>query len=335
LIRPGNGFWVGMAASAALLTVACGHDSPRTDAAPAAAAAAGQSAAQIAVVGPEDAAPPASQTGGFDGARAYEFTVKVVEFGPRPPTSDALHKTQDYIRSQLQSFGCVVEEDDFHASTPIGSLAMKNIIGKVQGEGKGILLLLTHYDTLRKDRFLGAVDGGSSTGLMLEMARLLSSGSARKQPNSVWIGFLDGEEALVNWHQDNDNTYGSRELAARLATSGDLKRIHAVILADLIGPKNPKFRRDSNSTRWLTDLVWRTAARLGYRDIFISDELAVEDDHLAFINRGLPAVDIIDLNDFTYWHTTEDTIDKVSPRTLGIAGHVILESVDELQKKFH
>jgi hypothetical protein len=150
----------------------------------------------------------------------------------------------------------------------------------------------------------------------------------------VLIGFLDGEEALVNWHQDNDNTYGSRELAARLATSGDLKRIHAVILADLIGPKNPKFRRDSNSTRWLTDLVWKTAARLGYRDIFVSDELAVEDDHLAFLNRGVPAVDIIDFKYFLYWQTLKDKLNKVSPRTLDIAGHVILESVNELQKKY-
>ncbi len=264
---------------------------------------------------------------------AYEFTAKVVGFGPRPPESDALHKTQDYIRSQLQTFGCAVDEDDFHASTPVGSLAMKNIVAKAQGEGKGIILLLTHYDTLRMDRFVGAVDGGSSTGLMLEMARLLCS--AKKQPNSIWMGFLDGEEALVDWHKDNDNTYGSRELAARLAASGELKRIHAVILADLIGPKNPKFRRESNSTRWLTDLVWKTAARLGYRDVFVSDEFAVDDDHIAFLNRGVPAVDIIDLNDFSYWHTTEDTLDKVSPRTLGIAGHVILESVNELQKKFH
>ena len=329
--RPGKQFWVGVTALAALLAVACGHDAARPDAAPAAAANA--PATQVAI-GAADAAPPASDTGGFDGSKAYEFTAKVVGFGPRPPESDALHKTQDYLRSQLQSFGCAVDEDDFHASTPIGSLAMKNIIAKTQGEGKGIILLLTHYDTLRMDRFVGAVDGGSSTGLMLEMARLLCGASAKRQPNSVWIGFLDGEEALVNWHQDNDNTYGSRELAARLATSGDLKRIHAVILADLIGPKNPKFRRDSNSTRWLTDLVWKTAARLGYRDIFVSDELAVEDDHLAFLNRGVPAVDIIDLNDFPYWHTLEDTLDKVSSRTLGIAGHVILESVGELQKKY-
>ena len=334
MYRPGKKVWVGLSALAALFAIACGHDTARPEAAPAAAANAAASGSQLAIAA-ADAAPPASETGGFDGSKAYEFTAKVVGFGPRPPESDALHKTQDYIRSQLQSFGCAVDEDDFHASTPIGSLAMKNIIAKTQGEGKGVILLLTHYDTLRMDHFVGAVDGGSSTGLMLEMSRLLCSASAKKQPNSVWIGFLDGEEALVDWHKDNDNTYGSRELAARLATSGELKRIHAVILADLIGPKNPKFRRDSNSTHWLTDLVWRTAARLGYRDIFVSDEQAVDDDHVAFLNRGVPAVDIIDLNDYSYWHTLDDTLDKVSPRTLGIAGHVILESVNELQKKFH
>jgi hypothetical protein len=335
LHSPGKQFWVAVTAFAAFLTVACSQDAPRPDAAPASTAAAGARPAAQVSVGPEDVAPPVSETSGFDGSKAYEFTAKVVGFGPRPPESDALHKTQDYIRTQLQSFSCAVDEDDFHASTPIGSLAMKNIVAKVQGEGKGIILLLTHYDTLRMDHFVGAVDGGSSTGLMLEMARLLCGSSAKRQPDSVWIGFLDGEEALVNWHKDNDNTYGSRQLAARLATSGELKRIHAVILADLIGSKNPKFRRDSNSTRWLTDLVWKTAARLGYRDIFVSDEQAVDDDHLAFLNRGVPAVDIIDLNDFPYWHTLEDTLDKVSPRTLGIAGHVILESVSDLQKKFH
>jgi hypothetical protein len=333
-MHPVKRLCVGVSALAAFLTVACSHDAPRTDAAPAStAAAAATPAAQVAIA-PADAALPASETGGFDGEKAYEFTAKVVEFGPRPPASDALHKTQDYIRAQLQGFGCTIDEDDFHASTPIGSLAMKNIVAKVQGEGKGIILLLTHYDTLRMDRFVGAVDGGSSTGLMLEMARLLCSASAKKQPNSVWIGFLDGEEALVDWHKDNDNTYGSRQFAARLATSGELKHIHAVLLADLIGPKNPRFRRDSNSTRWLTDMVWKTAARLGYHDIFVSDELAVDDDHLAFLNRGVAAVDIIDLNDYSYWHTLDDTLDKVSPHTLGIAGHVVLESVNELQKKF-
>src|SRR4029077_14931004 len=183
LYRPGKEVWVGLSALAALFAIACGHDTARPEAAPAAAANAAASGSQLAIAA-ADAAPPASETGGFDGSKAYEFTAKVVGFGPRPPESDALHKTQDYIRSQLQSFGCAVDEDDFHASTPIGSLAMKNIIAKTQGEGKGVILLLTHYDTLRMDHFVGAVDGGSSTGLMLEMSRLLCSASAKKQPNS-------------------------------------------------------------------------------------------------------------------------------------------------------
>jgi len=282
-----------------------------------------------------DAAPPASQSGGFDGAAAYDFTAKLVAFGPRPPGSAAIHKTQDYIRSELQGFGCTVEEDSFNAQTPIGTLSMKNIVAKIPGTGPGILLLLTHYDTKRLDNFVGAEDAGSSTGLMLEMARLLCGGP--KQRNAVWIAFLDGEETQASFEWSNvDSLYGSRELAARLAVSGDLKRVRAVILADMIGQKNLHVLRETGSSKWLTDLVWHTAARLGYGDIFLAQESEVTDDHEPFIRRGVSAIDIIDLSDYTnlgYWHTTEDTLDKISPRSLAIVGHVILESVNELQKR--
>lgn len=249
--------------------------------------------------------------------------------GPRPSESEALHKSQDYIRSQLQSYGCAVEEDDFHAGTPIGSVAMKNIVAKAPGEGQGIILLLTHYETLRAPNFFGADDPGSSIGVMLEEARLLCG---KKQPLAVWIAFLDGEEAFLQW-SDTDSIYGSRELAAKLAASGQLKNIKAVILADMVGPKDLKIRRESSSTKWLVDLVWQIAARLGYQQIFLPNETDVGDDHLAFIRRGVPAVDIIDLLDYPYWHTPEDSLDKISPRSLAIVGHVILESVNELQKK--
>lgn len=279
-------------------------------------------------------APPAQETGGFDGQKAFEHVAQLVAFGPRPPASDGIHRAQDYIRNQLRSYGCQVDEDDFHAQTPIGDVAMKNIVAKVPGDGPGIILLLTHYDTLSSVKdFVGANDSGSSTGLMLEMARLLC---AKKQANAVWIAFLDGEEAFVDWNQNEDHTYGSRELAARLAVSGDLKRVKAVILADMIGETNPVFMRETNSTKWLTDLVWKKAAALGYKDIFVSRESEVSDDHQSFLARGIPSVDIIDLDGYTrlgYWHTTQDTLDKVSARSLAIAGYVILESVDELQKK--
>ena len=329
--------WLGAAALAAIAgIVACGGSSQPSAASPSSNASAPSSTNQSAAPKPAEVAPPADQTGGFDGARAYEHVAKLVSFGPRPPASEGIQRSQDYIISQLKSFGCAVDQDDFHASTPKGDVAMKNIIAKAPGTGQGIILLLTHYDTLGSvENFVGAEDSASSTGLMIEMARQLCG---KREPNSVWIAFLDGEEAFVNWNQDNDHTYGSRELAARMALSGDLKRVKAVILADMIGQYNLSIQRQSDSPRWLNDLVWKTAARLGYKDIFVSQETQTQDDHDPFLERGVPALDIIDLNDYIsagYWHTTQDTLDKVSPRSVSIVGHVILESVDELQKKFH
>jgi glutaminyl-peptide cyclotransferase len=341
---------IGTAVLLALVAVACGHGNATSAAASKANASASPAAfpeaASAPVIGPEDQAPPASQTGGFDGQKAYDFTAKLVSFGPRPPASEAIRRTQDYILGELKGFGCSVDSDDFHASTPIADLSMKNMIAKVPGTGQGVILLLTHYDTLRLDNFVGAEDGGSSTGLMMEMARQLC-GSKSKQPNSVWIAFLDGEEAQVvvngvaQW-SDADSVYGSRELAARLAVSGDLKRVRAVILADMVGQKHLQIPREpsSDSTKWLTDLVWNTASRLGYGSVFVSREYDVNgDDHEPFLKRGVAAVDIIDLDGYqspnpNYWHTTQDTMDKISPKSLAIVGHVILESVSELQQKF-
>lgn len=283
-----------------------------------------------------ESAPPASQTGGFDGAKAYEHVSKIVSYGPRPPASEGIRHVQDYMREQLKSYGCTVDEDDFHASTPVGDVAMKNIVAKTQGTGQGIILLLTHYDSLSSVKnFVGAEDSASSDGVMLELARLLCG---KKEPNSVWIAFLDGEEAFVDWDKDEDHTYGSRELAARLAVSGDLKHVKAVILADMIGQYGLAIPREGNSTKWLTDLVWKTAGHLGYGDVFVSRSETISDDHQPFLSRDVPSVDIIDWDGFQnpkYWHTEQDTLDKVSPRSVAIVGHVILETVNELQKKFH
>jgi glutaminyl-peptide cyclotransferase len=317
--------------------VACGHDAARSELNSGAAAQAAPGPGQAsASATPSETAPPASQTGGFDGAKAYEHVAKIVSYGPRPPASEGIHHVQDYIRAQLQADGCTVDEDDFHAQTPVGDVAMKNIIAKAPGTGQGIILLLTHYDSLSSVKdFVGAEDSSSSDGVMLEMARLLCG---KKGPNSVWIAFLDGEEAFVNWDTNNDHTYGSRELAARMAVSGELKHVKAAILADMIGQYGLEIPREAASTKWLVDLIWKTAARLGYQNIFVSREAGYEDDHQPFLARGVPAVDLIDFDGFQnpkYWHTAQDTLDKVSPRSVAIVGHVILESVNELQKKFH
>jgi len=242
---------------------------------------------------------------------------------------------------QLKGFGCQIEEHDFRGPTPIGDFMMKNIVAKAPGTGSGIVLYATHYDTLRMANFVGANDGGSGTGTMLELARVLC---ARKNALNVWIVFFDGEEAQGQWTNkdsvqwtDTNNTYGSREMAASMSLSGDLKRVQAMILVDMIGSPNLKVKRDTNSTRWLTDLVWTTAARLGYENVFVNDTTTVTgDDHLSFTRRGVPACDIIDFDiETTYWHTPQDTLDKVDPRSLAIIGHVLVAALPEIEKKLH
>jgi peptidase M28-like protein len=276
-----------------------------------------------------DDAPPPEKTGGFDGKRAFAHVAKQVSFGPRPSGSLALVPLQNYLQTELKSYGCTVEVDSFTADTPVGRLPMKNILVKIPGEKPGVILLGTHYDTKRLENFVGADDGGSSTAVMLELARLLCKQHGKY---AVWIAFFDGEEA-VNWEwRDPDNRYGSRQMAARLATSGDLPRVKAFLLADIVGTKALRFRRESDSTKSVTDLVWTTAEKLGYSSIFVNESTEVTDDHLSFLNRNVPSVDVIDL-EIPYWHTTQDSLDKISAKSLAVVGHVFLESVKQLQAK--
>jgi glutaminyl-peptide cyclotransferase len=292
------------------------------------AASASTAAAATARQAGDDAL-PAEKTGGFDGKRAFAHVVKQVGFGPRPSGSAAIGQLQEYIESELASYGCKVETDAFSADTPAGRLPMKNIVAKIPGDKPGIIMLATHYDTKRLENFVGADDGASSTAVMLELARLLCPKHGAYQ---VWITFFDGEEAVKFTWQDPDNRYGSRQMAAKLAMSGDLAKIKAVLLADMVGSRNLRFRREADSTKALTDLIWSTAERLGYSNIFVNESSPTEDDHIIFLKRGVPAVDVIDF-EIPYWHTVEDTLDKVSAKSVGITGHVFLESVKQLQSK--
>jgi len=288
------------------------------------------SAAASALPQSADDTPAPEKTGEFDGKRAFAQVVKQVSFGPRPSGSQAIVHLQDYLQTELQSYGCNVETDSFGADTPVGRLPMKNILVKIPGENPGVILLGTHYDTLLKDNFVGADDGGSSSALMLELARLLC---AQHGKYAVWIAFFDGEEAMKQWSA-NDSRYGSRQMAARLSSSGDIKKIKAFLLADIVGGRTAQFLRESSSNPALIDLVWNTAAKLGYSGLFLNDMTSAEDDHDSFMKRGVPAVDVI--GDFVhngYWHTPQDSLDKISPKTLAIVGHVFLESVKQLQAK--
>jgi glutaminyl-peptide cyclotransferase len=303
---------------------ACGHSSPSEN------GAQGAGSPQAATFPP---APSAETTGGFDGARAYKHVEQLVAIGPHPAGSEGIRRAQAYIIGQLKSFGCPVEEQDFHAtSTPVGDVAMKNILVKIPSTNPNILIFSSHYDTKRLDNFVGADDGGSSTGVLLELARLLC---ARKNAATIWLAFFDGEEDFNLTWTNRDDTYGSRELAARLSLSGDLKRVKAMILVDMVGPTNPIYRRESNSTPWLTELIWSTAAGLGYGKVFINDSNAIQDDHIPFLQRNVPSADIIDFENsvLEYWHTPHDTLDKIDPRTLAITGHVLIECVPQLEKR--
>src|SRR6266568_559940 len=277
---------------ALLLPALAGCKSTATDDHASAASKTPAISAPIATPQVPDDALPADKTGGFDGTFAYNHVAKLVSFGPRPSGSQAISQAQDYITSQLSSFGCTVDTDAFSSDTPAGRLAMKNIVVKIPGERQGIILLGTHYDTKRLDNFVGADDGGSSTGLMLEMARRMCEMRPRY---SIWIAFFDGEEAVRQQWQDPDNRYGSRQLAAKMAASGDLRKVHAMILADLVGGKNLQLEREQYSTVELVDLIWNTAKRLGYGSIFVNQTMPVDDDHLSFLQRNVPSADIIDL----------------------------------------
>jgi Zn-dependent M28 family amino/carboxypeptidase len=308
-----------------LACVACGGNQAATGQAPASAAAAARA---------QDAAPPAAATGGFDGQRAYQHVADLVAIGPRSAGTDGSRRAQEYIVGKLEGFGCTVEQQPFRASTPIGDVQMSNIIAKIPGRSADIVMFTTHYDTKRMANFVGADDGGSSSGVMLELARHLCP---RRNAITVWITFFDGEESFNRVWMDPDNTYGSRELAARMALASDLRKVRAFLLADLVGNRNLRLKRESQSTAWLTDLVWSTAARLGYGRTFVSDSSPYEDDHLPFLRRGVDAVDIIDLDNPMndgYWHEVTDTLDKVSPRSLAIVGHVLMKVLPQLEGKF-
>jgi Zn-dependent M28 family amino/carboxypeptidase len=275
-------------------------------------------------------APPAPQ---INPTRAFQYVKEFVAIGSRPPGSPGHARAEQFIKSHLA--GDTVEVDSFTAKTPAGDFPIHNIIAKFPGKKDGIIVIAGHYETnypLPK-AFVGANDGGSTTGLMLELANQL-----RGKPNdgySVWLLWTDGEEAFVKW-SETDSLYGTRHLALEWFRDGTAARIKAFILLDMIGDADLDIQRDHNSTPWLSDLVLKAATTLGYQSHFYRDDTAVEDDHIPFQKIGVPVVDIIDL-DYgyanAYHHTVQDTMDKLSPKSLQIAGDVTLLTIQYINQR--
>jgi Iap family predicted aminopeptidase len=266
----------------------------------------------------------------LSGEKAMEHVRAQVAFGPRPPGSEALRKCREYIVGQLEGYGYQVEQDAFDAATPYGRKAMVNLIARRSGAGKPIVALASHYDTKYYENltFLGANDGGSSTGLLLELARVLAG---RDDGLDYWLVFLDGEEAFIEW-STFDSTYGSRHLARRWKEDGTAGKVRALLLLDMVGDRSLGLLKDRNSTPWLMDLVWNTAAEAGFQAILSSTETHMEDDHIPFIDAGIPSVDIIDM-DYPPWHTAQDTLDKISAGSLEKVGNLVLAVLPRLERR--
>lgn len=308
----------------ALATAACGEgakDSPADQPGVKAAAAPAAAPAGAAARGADQGVAPR-----INPTRAMQYVREVVGFGPRPVGSPGHRKLEDYLRAHLK--GDNLEVDEFTAATPAGSFTMRNYIARYPGTSDSVIVIATHYDTLYSQKnFVGANDGGSGTGLLLELANQLRGG---KRPGaSVWLVWLDGEEAFQRWSA-TDSVYGSRHLAEKWQKDGTAKRIKAFFLLDMIGDADLHIERDSNSTPALLKVVEQAATSLGYQSHFFDREIAVDDDHRPFAAAGVPVADLIDF-DYGYgnafWHTPEDTLDKLSPRSLEIVGNVVLESV--------
>ncbi len=263
-----------------------------------------------------------------------QYTRDVVAFGPRPIGSANHKKLENYILNHLK--GDSVEDDAFAADTVEGKFPVRNLIAKFPGTRDGIIIIAGHYDTnypLRNTGYVGANDGGSSTAILLELANQLRG--KKREGYSVWLLWTDGEEAVKEWTA-TDSLYGVRHLAEKWQQDGTLKNIKAFLLADMIGDADLNVDRDANSTPWLEDMVFQAASKLGYQSHFFGRTIAVEDDHLPFVQRGVPCADLIDLNygyGNVFHHTPQDTLDKLSSKSIEIVGSVMLETVRLLDKK--
>ena len=299
-----------------------------------AACSAGNAAQPSAPAPQAQAAPPAVSSQKFDavsGERAFEDLRAMVAIGPRPAGSPGILRTREFIKKQLAALGLTAAEQAFVANTPVGRVSMANLIVTLPGKRPERIIISSHYDTKPENAFVfvGANDGGSSTALLIDLARVLKD---KPREYTYELVFFDGEEAWGDWN--TGNTFGSRHYVEAAQKAGTLSGVKAMILLDMIGERNVEIRQDMNSTRWLNDIFWRAAGTLGHQKTFVADTTAVEDDHIPFKNAGVPVIDLIDL-DYIPWHTADDTLDKIDARSMKIVGDVVVAALPEVEKRLN
>lgn len=260
----------------------------------------------------------------FSGENAMLHTERLVSLGPRPAGSEALESSRKYIITELAKAGWETERQTFIDETPEGPIEFVNLIARLRGSGTRTqqTIVASHYDTklYREFEFVGANDGGSSTGALLELARVLAL-----DPGLAWrieLVFFDGEEAILDF-TETDGLYGSRHYIRELRAIGRHKQFSFGILWDMIGDKDLTITLPSDSPPDLARAVFKAAEALGTRKHFRYFPHPILDDHVPLTRGGIPTIDIIDF-DFPAWHTREDTLDKVSPESMRIVGEVTL-----------
>jgi Zn-dependent M28 family amino/carboxypeptidase len=289
---------------------------------------------------PAETNSPVAGPTAFNGERAMDHVRKQIDFGPRVPGSAQLAKARAYIINSLKGSGLNVSTDEFNVATPVGEKKMVNITAEIPGESQDVIIVSSHYDTklFTNMQFVGANDPASSVGTLLEIGRVLSA-SQQKPKLTYRLVFFDGEESFCEgWDQCGkpdapDNTYGSRQYVAQLRKNNELGRVRALILLDMMGYKELELGRDDMSTRWLQDIVWKTAHDIGYGKYFVDRPEGVGgDDHEPFLRAGIDALDLIQLSGYPYWHRADDTADKVSPQSMKVVGDTVLASLPRIEE---
>ena len=270
----------------------------------------------------------------FDGTRALNEAAQLTAIGPRPSGSPAVAQAALHLQKRLQSVGVTAEIEVFTNDTPRGRMVFRNVVGTLPGAGSNLVVIGSHYDTKSGIlNFVGANDSASSSGALLELGRVLAA--APRLPWAVQLCFFDGEECIQSYDA-NDGLHGSRQRAAQLVKSGQARQVKAVVVLDMVGDRDLTVTLPRNGTPTLLAGVLEASYGENARAHFSLHPYGVGDDHVPFLEAGMPAVDIIDfdygsapgLND--YWHTAADTMDKLSADSLQIVGRTVLRTLNAL-----
>jgi len=282
----------------------------------------------LALAGCGDRSAPAVSAAapvGFDGARAFRDLEALVRIGARTAGSNGAEQTRALIRERLRQAGWLVEAQTFRAAPPGGKpVAMANLVAQ-------------HFDTksFADQTFVGANDGASGVAVLLELARATAGD---QPPLPLQLAFVDGEEAFGPTIDADDGLYGSKALAKRMADDGELAKLRAVILVDMVGDRDLNLALDFGSSAELRDRFDAAATKLGVAPLIDTRQaMSVIDDHTPFEERGVR--EILALIDFQYgarvspgprWHTSADDLSGVSADSLGRFGRVLVQMLRDL-----